>query len=155
MYVAPASTTGPPPLSFPITQQPSIRADQWLWAARFFKTRSLAKQAIDGGKIEVNGARCKAAKALHVGDTLMISRAMERLEVVVLALAAKRGPAPLAAALYRETEVSVVNREREREAQRLSRMAYQPPEGRPSKRDRRDIVQFERLKGAPGGDESS
>lgn len=134
---------------------PSVRADQWLWAARFFKTRSMAKQAIDGGKIEVNGARCKAAKAVHVGDILMISRGMERLEVVVAALSAKRGPATAAATLYSETEASVVNREREREAQRLSRMAYQPPDGRPSKRDRRDIAQFERYSGAPGSDEPS
>ena len=142
-------------MTAPTPPQPSVRADQWLWAARFFKTRSLAKQAIDGGKIEVNGARCKAAKALHVGDTLMISRGIERLEVVVAALSAKRGPAATATLLYSETESSVINREREREAQRLSRMAYQPPDGRPSKRDRRNIVQFERLQGVPASDETS
>ena len=136
-------------------QLPAVRADQWLWAARFFKTRSLAKQAIDGGKIEVNGARCKAAKAVHVGDTLMISRGMEKLEVVVAALSAKRGPAAVVVTLYSETETSVVNREREKEAQRLSRMAYQPPDGRPSKRDRRHIVQFERFKGVPGSEDPS
>ncbi len=130
----------------------AVRADQWLWAARFFKTRSLAKQAIDGGKIEVNGARCKPAKAVHVGDTLSISRGSERIEVTVAVLSDKRGPAPVAAAMYAETEASVVRREREREAQRLSRMAYQPPEGRPSKRDRRNIVAFERDHRATGDD---
>lgn len=126
---------------------PSVRADQWLWAARFFKTRSLAKQAIDGGKIEVNGARCKPARALHLGDTLTISRGIERFEVVVAALAAKRGPATQAVGLYQETPESVERREREREAQRLSRQAYQPPPGRPSKRDRRDLAEFEQNHG--------
>lgn len=132
----------------------AVRADQWLWAARFFKTRSLAKQAIDGGKIEVNGARCKPAKAVHVGDILTISRGSERIEVAVAVLSDKRGPAPVAAAMYAETEASVIRREREREAQRLSRMAYQPPEGRPSKRDRRDIFAFERQHGASESDDS-
>lgn len=122
----------------------SVRADQWLWAARFFKTRSLAKQAIEGGKIEVNGARCKPAKMVHVGDMLSISRGIERFEVAVEALSAQRGPATKAVGLYRETEESVLRREREREAQRLSRLAFQPPPGRPSKRDRRNIVSFER-----------
>lgn len=133
----------------------AVRADQWLWAARFFKTRSLAKQAIDGGKIEVNGARCKPAKAVHVGDTLSISRGSERIEITVAVLSDKRGPAPVAATMYTETAASIARREREREAQRLSRMAYQPPDGRPSKRDRRDIAAFERHHGVPeAGDES-
>ncbi len=126
----------------------SVRADQWLWAARFFKTRSLAKQAIDGGKIEVNGARCKPARAVHVGDTLTISRGVERFEVVVAALSAKRGPATQAVGLYAETPASVERREKEREAQRLSRQAYQPPPGRPSKRDRRDLAEFEQNQGS-------
>lgn len=137
----------------PDMSEPSVRADQWLWAARFFKTRSLAKQAIDGGKIEVNGARCKPAKALHAGDRVAISRGSERLEVLVLSLADKRGSATVAATLYAETPESLARREREREAQRLSRLAYQPPEGRPSKRDRRDIAAFEREHGASSGDE--
>ena len=131
---------------------PSVRADQWLWAARFFKTRSLAKQAIDGGKIEVNGARCKPARSLHVGDTLTISRGIERFEVVVAALAAKRGPATQAVGLYEETPESVQRREREREAQRLSRQAYRPPPGRPSKRDRRDLAEFEQNHGSTSDD---
>jgi ribosome-associated heat shock protein Hsp15 len=131
----------------------SVRTDQWLWAARFFKTRSLAKQAIDGGKIEVNGARCKPARAIHVGDMLTISRGIERFEVRVEALSAKRGPATQAVGLYEETPASIERREREREAQRLSRQAYQPPDGRPSKRDRRHLVQFERSQNAPA-DES-
>ncbi len=129
----------------------AVRADQWLWAARFFKTRSLAKQAIDGGKIEINGARCKPARAINVDDTLTISRGIERFEVVVAALAAKRGPATQAAGLYVETPASIERREKEREAQRLSRQAYQPPPRRPSKRDRRDLAQFEQNKGSGDG----
>ncbi len=128
-----------------MTEINAIRVDQWLWAARFFKTRSLAKQAIDGGKIEVNGARCKPARAVHSGDLLNISRGTERFEVRVDALAAKRGPATQAVGLYEETAASIERREREREAQRLSRQAYQPPPGRPSKRDRRDIKSFEEI----------
>jgi ribosome-associated heat shock protein Hsp15 len=120
-----------------------VRADQWLWAARFFKTRSLAKQAIDGGKIEVNRARCKPAKILHVGDRVTISRGSECMEVEVLMLSDKRGPAPLAQGLYAETEQSRVRRESEREARRLDAAGYQPPPGRPDKRDRRRLIAFE------------
>jgi ribosome-associated heat shock protein Hsp15 len=76
-----------------------VRADVWLWAARFFKTRSLAKQAIDGGRVDVNGAGCKTAKTLHAGDRLRIGRGEERLEVEVLALSDQRGPAAAAQAL--------------------------------------------------------
>ena len=77
----------------------SVRADVWLWAARFFKTRSLAKQAIDGGKVDLNGAACKPSKAVHVGDRLQIGRGEERFEVVVSALTEQRGPASVAQAL--------------------------------------------------------
>lgn len=121
----------------------SMRADQWLWAARFFKTRSLAKQAIEGGKIEINGARCKPAKAVKIGDQLRISRGQERLEVEVRALATQRGSASVAQTMYLESEESRARREREQEAQRLARQAYQPPDGRPDKRERREIAAFE------------
>ena len=78
-----------------------VRVDVWLWAARFFKTRSLAKQAVAGGKVDVNGMGCKPAKMLRVGDRLVIRRGEERWEVEVLALAEKRGPASVAQTLYR------------------------------------------------------
>ena len=123
-----------------------IRADVWLWAARFFKTRSLAKQAIDGGKIDVNGAGCKPAKSLHVGDVLKISRGEERLEVEVLALADKRGPATAAQALYRESEASRQAREAWREQRRL--VGVQAPRQRPDKHARREL---RRLKDDAGG----
>ena len=124
---------------------PEIRADVWLWAARFFKTRSLAKQAIDGGKIEVNGAGCKPAKALHAGDVLKIGRGEERLEVEVLAMADKRGPASAAQALYRESEASRLAREAWREQRRL--VGVQAPRQRPDKHARREL---RRLKDDPG-----
>jgi ribosome-associated heat shock protein Hsp15 len=109
----------------------------WLWAARFFKTRSLAKQAIDGGKIEINGADCKPARTLHAGDKLRISRGEERLEVDVLALSCKRGPASVAATLYQETEASRVAREAAREQHRL--LGANAPPKRPGKDARREL----------------
>lgn len=114
-----------------------VRADVWLWAARFFKTRSLAKQAIDGGKIDVNGGGCKPAKLLHVGDVLRIGRGEERLEVEVLALADRRGPAGTAQALYRESEASRAAREAQRTQRRL--LGMQAPAQRPDKHARRAL----------------
>jgi ribosome-associated heat shock protein Hsp15 len=114
-----------------------VRADVWLWAARFFKTRSLAKHAIEGGKIDVDDAGCKPAKALHVGDTLKISRGEERMEVEVLSLSDKRGPASVAQSLYRETTASLAAREAAREQRRL--IGISGPPGRPDKHARRDL----------------
>ncbi|EIM04438.1 ribosome-associated heat shock protein [Rhodanobacter denitrificans] len=114
-----------------------MRVDVWLWAARFFKTRSLARQAIDGGRIDVNGAGCKPAKTLHAGDRLKISRGEERLEVGVLALSERRGPASVAQALYAETEASRVAREAVREQHRL--VGASGPPKRPDKQARREL----------------
>ena len=124
-------------MSSTTTPATAVRADVWLWAARFFKTRSLAKQAIDGGKIDLNGSGCKPAKTLHVGDVLRISRGVERLEVEVLALSEKRGQASVAQALYRESEASVAAREAAK-AQRKLVGAMAPP-GRPDKQERREL----------------
>ena len=122
-----------------------VRADIWLWAARFFKTRSLAKQAIDGGKVELNGAACKAAKLLQVDDRLRVTRGDQRMEIVLLALSAKRGPATEAQSLYVETDASRVARETEREQRRLTGSAHDHPLKRPDKQARR---QLRRLKGS-------
>jgi ribosome-associated heat shock protein Hsp15 len=121
---------------------PAVRADVWLWAARFFRTRSLAKQAIDGGKVDVNGSGCKPAKALHVGDRLRIGRGEERLEVVVLALSEQRGPAPVAQALYRETAESLVTREAAQAQRKLGAAGLLRPPTRPDKQARRQIMRF-------------
>ncbi|UPG84693.1 RNA-binding protein [Luteibacter aegosomatis] len=118
---------------------PGVRADVWLWAARFFKTRSLAKQAIDGGKVELNGTTCKPAKTVHVGDTVRVTRGEERLACIVQALSEKRGPAPEARKLYAETEESLAERERQREDRRLTGGALLRPDSRPDKRSRRLI----------------
>jgi ribosome-associated heat shock protein Hsp15 len=115
------------------------RADVWLWAARFFKTRSLAKQAIEGGKVEVNGSGCKAAKTLHVADRLRITRGEERLEIELLMLSLRRGPASEASLLYRETDASRALRDAAREQRRLTGAAFDHPAGRPDKQARRQL----------------
>ncbi|QDE38900.1 RNA-binding protein [Luteibacter pinisoli] len=121
------------------TTNTGVRADVWLWAARFFKTRSLAKEAIVGGKVEVNGTTCKPAKTVQAGDELQIRRGEERLVCEVVALAQKRGPAPEAQKLYRETDESIAERARMREDRRLTGGALLRPDARPTKRDRRLI----------------
>lgn len=116
-----------------------VRADVWLWAARIYKTRSLAKQAIDGGKVDINGGGCKAAKALHVGDRIRLTRGEERLELEILALSEQRGPASVAQALYLETEASRLAREQVREQRRLSGAGLNHPPKRPNKQERREL----------------
>ena len=96
-----------------------VRVDKWLWAARFFKTRSLAGQAVSGGRVRVNGQRAKSARALKTGDELRISKGETEFDVLVLSLAERRGAASVAAGLYRETESSVARREAECEGCRL------------------------------------
>jgi ribosome-associated heat shock protein Hsp15 len=115
-----------------------VRLDVWLWAARFFKTRALAKQAIEGGKVEVNGAAGKPGKVVHAGAALRITRGEERFEIEVLALAEQRGPAALAQQLYRETEASRAAREAAIEQRRLLG-ADGKPKTKPDKRARRLI----------------
>src|SRR5262245_50179270 len=108
---------------------PSVRADVWLWAARFFKTRALAKHAIEGGKLSVNDAAAtKPAKALHVGDRLLVSRGEEQFDLTILALSEQRGPASVAQTLYAESDASRAAREAAREQRRLSSAGYQAPE---------------------------
>src|SRR5690606_32986335 len=117
-----------------------IRLDVWLWAARFFKTRSLAKQAVETGKVEVGGQRAKASRTVRIGDVLQVSRGEENFQLCVLGLSDSRGPAPVAQALYAESEASRAAREAAR-AQRLAmRDGFRPPEQRPDKRARRLIM---------------
>lgn len=121
-----------------------VRVDKWLWAARFFKTRSLAGEAVDGGKVHVNGDRVKAARALRLGDRLEIRRGQERFEVVVRALSEQRGPASAAQELYEETETSAENRRAAAEQLRALAAAMPRFEGRPDKRSRRALAKFTR-----------
>jgi len=114
-----------------------VRLDLWLWAARFFRTRSLAKQAVAGGKVEVDGQRAKPARTLRGGESLRIERAGELFEVVVAGLSDVRGPAPVAQALYAESDASRARREAQRAQRAAERAGYRPPETRPDKRARR------------------
>jgi ribosome-associated heat shock protein Hsp15 len=116
-----------------------VRLDQWLWAARFFKTRSLSRQAIETGRVEVGGQRAKPARIVRIGDALRVMRAGEAYEIEVLALSATRGPATAAQALYAETTASRLARDAARELARAERDGYRAPEGRPDKRARRLI----------------
>ena len=121
-----------------------VRIDKWLWAARFFKTRSLAAKAVTGGKVHLNDARVKAARAVAVGDRLRINRNNTEFVVDVLALADKRGPAKVAQTLYSETKESIDAREEIREQKKVERQvsAHMVPPTRPGKRDRRLIKKF-------------
>lgn len=127
-----------------MSESDSIRIDKWLWAARFFKTRGLASEAIKGGKVEINGARAKPAKAVQAGDRLRIRRGPYLFEVIVEAVSPHRGPAAVAATLYRETPASIEARERLAEQLRASALSQPQHRGRPTKRDRRRIVRFTR-----------
>lgn len=122
----------------------TVRMDLWLWAARFFKTRGLAKKACELGRIQSNGIAAKPAREVHVGDRVTITNDTGVFTVEVLALSDIRGPAPVAQTLYRESEESKVLRQKEAEAQRAMRQFEPVPTHRPSKRDRRRIVQFRR-----------
>jgi ribosome-associated heat shock protein Hsp15 len=126
------------------------RLDRWLWAARIFKTRGLAQEAIAGGRVHLNGQRSRAAHPLRPGDRLEVSRGEQRLELVVLQLATRRGPASVARELYAETEASQAAREAARRL-RADLAGSRPPAGRPDKRDRRRIIRF--VKGQAGGPE--
>ncbi|HST44236.1 MAG TPA: RNA-binding S4 domain-containing protein [Luteimonas sp.] len=117
----------------------SVRLDLWLWAARFFRTRSLARQAVDHGKVDVGGQRAKPARALRAGDTLRVARGEEVFDIEVLAVSDSRGPAPVAQALYRESEASMLARAEQRAQARAARGGYQAPQGKPDKRARRLI----------------
>ena len=119
-----------------------LRLDKWLWAARFFKTRSLATDAVGGGKVSLNGAPAKPARELKPGDRLDIANGDSRWQIVVLALSEKRGPAGEARLLYQETLASIAAREAEQMRHRLNREPAAEIHGRPTKRDRRQIDRF-------------
>ena len=119
-----------------------VRLDKWLWAARFFKTRALANEAVTGGKVHVSGQRCKPSHAVRVGEMLRIQRGPEEYLVTVMALSERRGPASAAVLLYEETVASRQQREALREQHRLERSSIPQAVGRPTKQDRRRIVRF-------------
>ncbi len=120
-----------------------VRIDKWLWAARFFKTRNLAKQAIDGGKVHCDGVRVKASKELQVGMVLEIRQGYDRKQVEVLALSDQRRAAPIAEQLYQETAESLDRRAKEKAARQLAYDAH--PSSRPNKKQRRQIHRFRNI----------
>jgi ribosome-associated heat shock protein Hsp15 len=119
-----------------------LRLDKWLWAARFFKTRSLAKAAIEGGKVRLDGQRVKVSKEISVGDTLQVRQGWDEKVVVVQALSDQRRGAPEAQALYRETEESLDKREAEAAARKAAGGMIERPAHRPTKKQRRQIHRF-------------
>ena len=120
----------------------SVRIDKWLWAARFFKTRTLAARACELGRIQSNGQVAKAAREVHVGDSLRVTNDGGDFEVEVLLLSDVRGPASVAQTLYRETEASRELRQKVAAERKAMRQFEDLPATRPSKRDRRRIIQF-------------
>ena len=119
-----------------------VRIDKWLWAARFFKTRSLATEAVDGGKVDVNGQRVKPAKLVGPGDEVRVRVGQQLFVVEVRDTAERRGPASVAQGLYEETAESRAARERVAEQMRLAAPSFDFDEGRPTKKDRRDLKRW-------------
>jgi ribosome-associated heat shock protein Hsp15 len=130
-----------PPLERPLRTDP-VRVDKWLWAARFFKTRSLAAEAVDGGKVEVNGERAKPAKPVRPGDEVRVRLGPYEHIVIVRGTAERRGTAAEAAVLLEETEPSRVAREKLHWQLTKAAPAIDAEKGRPTKRDRRDLERF-------------
>lgn len=121
-----------------------IRIDKWLWAARFFKTRSLASEAIKGGKIAVNGQRSKPSREVVIGDSISLRQGFEQKIVIVRGISARRGPATEAQRLYEETAQSMESRAKEKSLRQLASNQRPRGEGRPTKRDRRQIERLVR-----------
>ena len=119
-----------------------IRIDRWLWAARFYKTRSRAKIAIVGGKIDVNGAKAKPSREVRVCDNLSIRRGNDEIDIVVVALSDQRGSANVAQALYSETSDSIERRAALKAQRRMERAGLRMPKSKPSKRDRRHLMRM-------------
>jgi ribosome-associated heat shock protein Hsp15 len=117
----------------------NVRIDKWLWAARFFKTRTLAADAVERGRVKIGGENVKAARSVKLNDRILVDNGSSRWEVVVLGLSGQRGPAPVAQALYRETEDSIEKRNNDQEARRLFPEPSSTIKGRPTKRDRRAL----------------
>jgi ribosome-associated heat shock protein Hsp15 len=117
----------------------AVRVDKWLWAARFFKTRALATDAVDGGRVQINGLRVKPSKDVKPGDRIEVTIADLHWELHVEGLSEKRGPAPEARKLYRETEASIAARQKVQEERQLRVEPALDIHGRPTKRDRRQI----------------
>ena len=117
-----------------------VRLDKWLWAARFYKTRSLARQMIDGGKVDYNGVKTKPSRTVEIGAIVKVLQGNVRKEVEILKISDVRGPATVAATLYKETEDSVKNREKQLEQIKINALLAPHPEEKPNKKERRALL---------------
>ncbi|KFI06320.1 RNA-binding S4 domain-containing protein [Massilia sp. BSC265] len=120
----------------------NVRIDKWLWAARFFKTRSMAADAVDRGRVRIGGEPVKPARNVKVNDRIFIDNGSDRWEVIVAAISGTRGPAPVARTLYFETDESIAKRENDKTARRLFPEPSMDIKGRPTKRDRRAMTRI-------------
>lgn len=123
-------------------EQESYRLDKWLWAARFYKTRTLAREMVDGGKVHYNGQRTKPSKEVEIGAMIKLRQGNDEKEVQVLALSNQRKAAPLAQQLYQETEESIKKREQLAWARKANALSMPNPERRPNKKERRNLLKF-------------
>lgn len=122
-----------------------VRLDKWLWAARFYKTRSLAKAMIEGGKVHYNGQRAKTSKIVEIGAVIKLRQGNDEKEVEVLALSDQRRGAPEAQRLYQETEKSIAEREKLAFARKANALSMPHPDRRPNKKERRDLIKFKHI----------
>ncbi|PCI51252.1 MAG: RNA-binding protein [Moraxellaceae bacterium] len=123
----------------------SVRIDKWLWAARFYKTRSLAKQAVESGKVHYQGNRVKASKEIGLDSIIAVRRGEEERTIQVIALSEKRGPAKVAQTLYQETEQSLLARTSISALKQAQRISDPSPDNKPTKKDRRKIMQLNKM----------
>ena len=124
----------------PTSKNKDLRLDKWLWAARFYKTRSLAREMIDGGKVDYNGVRAKPSRTVEIGAKIKLLRGGLRTEVEVLELSDVRGPAPVAQKLYKETEDSIKQRNKQLEQIRINALLAPHPDSKPNKKERRQLL---------------
>lgn len=119
-----------------------VRLDKWLWAARFYKTRSLAREMVEGGKVHYNGQRTKPSKIVEVGATLVLRQGSDQKTIQILEISEQRRPASEAQRLYQETQESIVNREKIAQARKLNALTMPHPDRRPDKKERRNLIKF-------------
>lgn len=120
-------------------QDNAVRIDKWLWAARFYKTRSLARQMIEGGKVEYNGAKAKPSRIVEIGAKIKLLQGFSRKEVIVKAISDVRGSASIACTLYEETPESIAKREEEARLNKLAALMSPRPDSKPNKKERREL----------------
>lgn len=119
-----------------------VRLDKWLWAARFYKTRSLAREMVEGGKVHYNGQRTKPSKIVEVGATLVLRQGSDQKTIQILEISEQRRPASEAQRLYQETQESIANREKIAQARKLNALTMPHPDRRPDKKERRNLIKF-------------